>query len=1039
MTGKTGTNPGGSQRPTLASQLADLAASKPWAPAGASQTGAALSGAPNAAGGKPAGAPWDLQTMLSQLATARRPGAASPQADPAKPTDPTARKTIGAPGTGAGGVGQFQGLFQSIMQRNSAMNDETLQKNRTPGQQPTTQNTASISGAGSSGTTSSPSATGPGILAFPSASDVGSSMFKTLIGSLDPEKQEERRRKRQEKYEQRLQEIRNQERERLEREEENKLNRLIRQENKRRVPVAAVQSILQFCKRSHIPRRAVMEYLYQQDGVKRLPSSLITAAQAEELLTLHGLEANFFDINATAAAMQLVAAAEEDDGRPVRAPVVCIMGHVDHGKTTLLDALRRTNVAEHEAGRITQSIGAFPVTVPEELQDIIPGLTFLDTPGHAVFKNMRSRGSSPTVTDIVVLVVSAADGVQLQTKEAVQLAVESERPIIVAITKCDLDGIDPDKVRKQLFDECGLQTEHMGGSIVSVEVSAVTGQGIPDLLEAIALVAQPLNLKFSERKQIPQSVVDTIKRDYRRCKKENAPFESDLGTVIMGMASVVEAHVGRGQGPLLNVIVRQGEIRVGDVIICGEEIGTIKSMRNSRGDLVKTASAQTSEPVQIMGIDGFEALSEEVLVVPALEIAEIMKELRSLRDSADEMMDQSLDWDKQRNAKMKNRPLRMNRFLSRDGSERRLLLTEDDEDAMDMDAFGDMGEKDGRRKGKHKEKKQRTLDSNREQIEREKKMAEERRLFEEEQARVLRVYVKGDVLGSLETVEQYFADLSKSQHADLVQVKLVKSALGDITESDVMYALRTGAHLFGFNVKVQAKAAQLGKEKGVPIFAADVIFHVFDQIAAAIATRMPQYAYHEVSGVATVDRMIPISLSKLALRRLCAEMSPSPDNLIEFHGEPVVCGSRVIQGEIRRGLRWQIRRNNEVIADNLDCISMRHVKTEMATIPKGKECGILLNNPGLVQPGDQIESYELKWYSIPFDDSYARGFDRSYWTPPKGYEPGKTRIRFPHEINILERQGRVGDTSSGGLLRPELRGEESYKETSGHISKGDFK
>ena len=255
-----------------------------------------------------------------------------------------------------------------------------------------------------------------------------------------------------------------------------------------------------------------------------------------------------------------------------RAPVVTIMGHVDHGKTSLLDFIRKSKVAAGEAGGITQRIGAYHVDTRGS------GITFLDTPGHAAFTAMRARGAQ--VTDIVILVVAADDGVMPQTLEAIQHANAAKVPLIVAINKIDKPGADPMRVTNELIQH-GVIPESMGGEVQFVEVSAKTGQGVEELLEAVLLQSEVL----------------------------------ELTAVADGMASgvVIESRLDKGRGPVASVLVREGTLHKGDVVLCGLEYGRVRSLRNEKGQNLDEAGP--SFPVEIFGLSGVPDAGDEVTVV----------------------------------------------------------------------------------------------------------------------------------------------------------------------------------------------------------------------------------------------------------------------------------------------------------------------------------------------------------------------------------------------------------------------------------------
>jgi len=270
--------------------------------------------------------------------------------------------------------------------------------------------------------------------------------------------------------------------------------------------------------------------------------------------------------------IQAVSSGSSDENAEPRPPVVTIMGHVDHGKTSLLDYMRKTHVASGEAGGITQHIGAYHVTTDKGV------ITFLDTPGHAAFTRMRARGAQ--ITDIVVLVVAADDGVMPQTREAIQHAKAAGAPMVVAITKSDKADADPEKVKNQLSKE-GVVPEEWGGDYQCVNVSSHTGEGVDALLDAILIQAEVLELKATV----------------------NAPARG----------SIVEASIEKGRGPVATVLVRAGTLKQGDVILSGSHFGHVRAMFNESGAAVK--SAGPSIPVAVLGLSGAPNAGDEVIVV----------------------------------------------------------------------------------------------------------------------------------------------------------------------------------------------------------------------------------------------------------------------------------------------------------------------------------------------------------------------------------------------------------------------------------------
>ena len=297
-------------------------------------------------------------------------------------------------------------------------------------------------------------------------------------------------------------------------------------------------------------------------------------------------------IHAPPKKVEVLDQGEKLEDLKLRPPVVTVMGHVDHGKTSLLDAIRKTNVAAGESGGITQHIGASVVALPDGKK-----ITFLDTPGHEAFTKMRARGAN--VTDIAVLVVAADDGVMPQTVEAINHAKAAKVPIIVAVNKCDLPTANPDRVKKQL-QELGLAPESWGGETIAVDVSATTKKGLDTLLEMILLQAEIMELKASPK--------------------------------AAAKGNVIEAQVEPSMGPTATVLVRKGTLRVGAAVVCGPHWGKIRALINEKGQRVKEATPAT--PVKIVGLSGLPEAGAEFTVMKTEKEARELGEQRQLEERA---------------------------------------------------------------------------------------------------------------------------------------------------------------------------------------------------------------------------------------------------------------------------------------------------------------------------------------------------------------------------------------------------------------------
>ena len=292
--------------------------------------------------------------------------------------------------------------------------------------------------------------------------------------------------------------------------------------------------------------------------------------------------------------MQLLNESEEGGVQKTRSPVVTVMGHVDHGKTSILDAIRKTDVAEGEAGGITQHIGAYHV------RSASGDVTFVDTPGHAAFTEMRSRGAQ--VTDIVVLVVAADDGVMDQTKEAIHHAQAAEVPILVAVNKIDKDNADIDRVKREL-SELNLMPEDWGGETMYCETSAKKNIGIDNLLESIQLLAEVLELQADSSRK--------------------------------ARGRVIEAQLHKGRGPVATVLIQDGTLRLGEYFVVGQQSGKVRSMLDDKGRRIKEAGP--SIPVEVQGLSGVPSAGDEFIVVPDEKMARNVSQVRSLKARESEL------------------------------------------------------------------------------------------------------------------------------------------------------------------------------------------------------------------------------------------------------------------------------------------------------------------------------------------------------------------------------------------------------------------
>ena len=512
---------------------------------------------------------------------------------------------------------------------------------------------------------------------------------------------------------------------------------------------------------------------------------------------------------------QIIEAENENDENAVtRPPVVCVMGHVDHGKTSILDAIRNTSVTSTEAGGITQAIGAYQVTTPDNQT-----ITFLDTPGHAAFTAMRARGAMST--DIAVLVVAADDGIMPQTIEAINHAKAAGVEIIVAINKMDKEGANPERVMQQLTEH-ELVPEEWGGDVICVPVSAKTKMGIDKLLETINLVAEMCELKAN-------------------------PDRSAKGVVI-------EAKLDKGRGPIATLLVQNGTLRSGDVIVAGTAVGKVRAMTDYKGK--KINSAGPSVPVEIMGLDQapmsgdlFNAVSDEKLARQLVE---------------------------QRREEAKEEEFKAFQKVTLDT-------------LFDTLQDGEMKE--------------------------------------------LNIIVKADVQGSVEAVKQSLLKIEN----DEVRVKIIHGGVGIINESDVMLANASNAIIVGFAIGVDPVAQESANRDGIEVKTYDIIYDAIEDIENAMrGMRAPKY------------RDVPTGSAEVR-------------EVYKISSAGTIAGCVVTSGNIKRGGKVKVMRNNKEIAD-VEIANLKRFKDEVKEVSSGYECGISLTGFDDIQTGDVFEAYIVEEY-----------------------------------------------------------------------------
>ncbi|HEY1581632.1 MAG TPA: translation initiation factor IF-2 [Chthoniobacterales bacterium] len=500
---------------------------------------------------------------------------------------------------------------------------------------------------------------------------------------------------------------------------------------------------------------------------------------------------------------------EKEEELRLRAPIITFMGHVDHGKTSLMDAIRKTRVAAGEAGGITQHIGAYTVDYKGTK------ITFLDTPGHAAFTAMRARGAN--VTDIVVLVVAADDGLMPQTIEAINHAKAAEHvKIMVAINKIDLPSANIDRVKQQL-QEHGLTPEDWGGETIAVPVSATKGTGIDELLENMAVQAEVMELKAS-------------------------PTATPRGTVI-------EAQVEAGRGPTATVIVQMGTLKVGEPFICGDYGGKVKSLVDDRGQPIKSAGPST--PVKVLGFTGLPNAGDEFLVMESEKSAKVL-------------------------------------------SEERLAA---------------------KRKEKLSIPQRATLES---------------LLEAPDGKKVLRLVLKCDAQGSLEALTASLGQIQSKK----IDLEMIHSGVGPISESDILLASASNAVVVGFNIKVESNAVGAAKREGVQVKLYSIIYELIDQMKEAMAGLLDPEHRETVIGHAEVKQVFQLSRG-------------------------IVAGCLVTDGRISRTSRARVLRRRQPVYDG-GLSTLRRFQDDVKEVRVGLECGIKLGDFSEYQVGDIIECYQLE-------------------------------------------------------------------------------
>ena len=493
-----------------------------------------------------------------------------------------------------------------------------------------------------------------------------------------------------------------------------------------------------------------------------------------------------------------------------RAPVVCVMGHVDHGKTSILDAIRHTNVTRGEAGGITQAIGAYRVKANDK------DITFLDTPGHEAFTAMRMRGAKST--DIAILVVAADDGVMPQTVEAINHAKAAGIDIIVAINKMDKPTANPDNVLNQLT-QYELVPESWGGDVICVPCSAHTGMGISDLLENVLLVAEVKELRANPKRR--------------------------------AAGLVIESKLDKGRGPVATVLVQNGTLHQGDYVIVGNAVGRVRAMVDDKGKNVKVAGP--SVPVEIIGLDDVPQAGDELNAVENERMAKDLAE--------------------QRREKQRQEILAANSRVNLD------------------ELFGQIAAG----------------------------------------VQTLNIVVKADVAGSVEAVKSSLIKLSNEE----VKVAVIHSAVGGITESDVMLAAASNAIICGFNVRPDRNALDSAERNKVDIRTHRIIYEIIDEVEAAMKGMLAPTYKEVLLGHAEVRQCIRVP------------------------NVGIIAGCYILDGKITRNAQIRIVRDGIVIFED-KIASLRRFKDDVKEVNEGYECGVGIEKFNDIREGDTLEAFIME-------------------------------------------------------------------------------
>lgn len=499
---------------------------------------------------------------------------------------------------------------------------------------------------------------------------------------------------------------------------------------------------------------------------------------------------------------------DKEEDLQKRPPVVTIMGHVDHGKTTLLDYIRKSKVTETEFGGITQHIGAYQVEHDGEK------ITFIDTPGHAAFTEMRARGAS--VTDIVIIIVAADDGVMPQTKEAVDHALSANVPIIVAVNKIDKPEANIEKIMTGMA-EIGITPEQWGGKYPFVNISAHTGEGVETLLETISLISEMNNLRANPNRY--------------------------------AIGSVIESRVDKNIGGIASILIQNGTLRLGDPIVVGTAFGKVRTMKNDRGESIVEAGPST--PVEITGLSDNPIAGDKFMAFETETEAKHVAEKRADIVKANKNKKETLSLD-------------------------------------DLFAKINAGQKE------------------------------------------INVVLKADVRGSEEAVKNALEKID----VEGVRIKVIRSGIGTITESDVVLANASNAIIIGFNVSPSSITKEIAKEYNVEIRLYTIIYKAVEEMELAMKGMLDPEFEEKILGTAEIRK------------------------IFKFSKVGNIAGVSVTDGVMKNGANVRVIRDGIVIFDG-KIASIQREKDSVKEVKKGFECGITLENYSDIKEGDILENYEM--------------------------------------------------------------------------------